>query len=139
MAFWLSVSDKRATAARVPLIADGAYHLITIDGLLARKMLLCDMEYELDLFGYQAALEANRVSGTVWAGFIRLPEGFTGITQGDPFSLCPFPVWAEDPHWGAVLSARRTVKADLPMLGVAYRTEVPGLTLANDVLIADPA
>lgn len=139
MGFWLAVSDKRTLAERIPLIADGQFHLIPIDGIISRRMLLCDMEYELDLFGYQASTKASRTNGTVWAEFVRLPAGSTDITKGDAFSPTPFPVWVEDAHWGAHLTPKRTTKPELPMLGVAYRTEVPGLTLANDYLNADPA
>lgn len=139
MSFWLSVADKRTTAQRIPLIPDAQFHLITIAGLEAHPLLACDMEFELDLFGYQHVTPSKRVSGNVWAEFVRLPVGYTSIADGDPFALCTFPVWSEDATWAAVLTAKRTVKAELRLLGVAYRTEVPNLTLANDVLIADPA
>jgi hypothetical protein len=143
MGFTLSVDDKDRLEL---LVADGKWHLLTIDGARGYVVPLVDMDYEIDLYGPQDSIKANRKSGTVWAKFVRLPanyatrlaagEGLEAV--GDAFAPVPFPVSVEDFDWGAVLTAKRTVKSDMPLLGVAYKTRVPGLRLENRVLNGNP-
>jgi hypothetical protein len=127
MGFDVSATDKDRLE---PLIADGKWHRLIIAGKSAQPVTPGETDFLVHIYGRQAELKANRMNGTLWLGFVRVPID-------DVTALCPYPVSLDDPDFAAVLTTMVDVTDDVTGMGVQYKTRVRNLTLKNRVYKAD--